>query len=199
MAAPITSSLAFGNTQPSPAHALRETHACPDEVRPAGRQPRLPLGGGLFPSPSGASNRPRARGSPQQHDPQMWPPVCSWHPPTCLHHPGNQQAQAPQPSTGIPCRLRSGPPCCYSAHPTPTLCSQKPQLEATHKALSDPKALLPNALSLLAEDTRSPPQPFFGTLAPRNRFVFSPLLSLRLPGWRPQALCRQPGPAGIKA
>lgn len=72
--------------------------------------------------------------------------------------------------------------------PTPPLHSVlKTQLEATHKALSDPNALLPNGLSLLAEDTRSPPQPFFGMLAPGNRFVFSPLLSLRLPAWRPQA------------
>ena len=39
--------------------------------------PTAPRGGRLFLSLSGASDRPRAYGSPRQHDPQMRPPVCS--------------------------------------------------------------------------------------------------------------------------
>ena len=39
--------------------------------------PDSPSEGRLFPSPSGASDRPHTRGSPQQHDPQMRPPVRS--------------------------------------------------------------------------------------------------------------------------
>lgn len=198
VAAPSQARWPSGTHSPAlPTLYSRRTHARTRSA--AGSQPRLPLGGEALSKPLW-SVRPA---------PYPWKPTAARPADaasgtflTSTHvSPSPRQPAGAGPTAlhGHPLQPPPGCPLLLLCPPHPYTLFSKPQLEATHKALSDPNALLPSAPSLPAEEDilhsllDLSMGPFSGTLAPRNRFVFSPLLSLRFPARRPQALCRQPG------
>lgn len=175
----------------------RRTHARTRSA--AGQSTPTSLGGGSFQAPLERPTAPHpwkptaarpadaASGTLLDIHPRVSiTPATSCAGPTALH--------------GHPLQPPPGCPCCYSAHPTPTLCSQNPSWKQLTKHFQIPMPLPPSASVLPAEEDilhsllDLSMGPFSGIAWPHGTAKAQPHLSL--PGsctGAPQALCRQPG------
>lgn len=123
---PVTSSLAFGNAQPSPAHALLETHTCPDEVSRGQSTPTPPRRGGSFQAPlerptgpipmeahSSATRRCGLRYVPDIHPRVSITPATSW------RRPHSPPWTSPAASARVPPAATLPTPPLHSVLKTP--------------------------------------------------------------------------------